>query len=201
MSRYGSGLGISPISENYHDREHETVISKPSWLDQYAQAMENLEKSSVKSRQEDQSLYDQISAIIGNKSKFSTVEECVEDLKHRSGLTAFLAAKQASDNSETFQKSPVLKNFIDNYIDAHPGSSVESVIQAALKIPQIVEVLPLPDDVPDDVKQYINHKLGEVDLGNTNNEDAHLGKVDLQIDNQITQDNAPLNSLIPKGQF
>src|SRR5271165_6766146 len=96
--------------ESHTDRSDKT----PSWFNDFAN---NLEKESAKSKRQDYSLFDQINNILGNKSKYSTVAEAVEDMQRRTGLFEVLQKKQASNiehaNIQLFKEIPVLKTYID----------------------------------------------------------------------------------------
>lgn len=193
MSRYGT-------SKIDRDASFSTYVEKePSWLADYDKMLSN-NKTAVRSKEDDHSLFRQINEILNNGggSKFSSVQEMVEDLKQRTGLLEF--QKQAQETQkDLFQEIPALKHFIDNFVDSHPGTSVDAVIFNALKNPNIKTKLPLGDDVPLSVKEYINKKISEHNQENNNAEDIHLGKVDVQTDSNIISDNNPFNSLIPKG--
>lgn len=66
---------------------------------------EKLEKAAVQSKRQD-SLFEQINSIInGSRSKFSTVNAVVEDMKERSGLTAYLQASQNTENNADVKKT------------------------------------------------------------------------------------------------
>src|SRR3984957_13326671 len=101
----------------------------PSWFNDF---VSNLEKNSIKSKR-DISMLEQINNILGNKSKYSNVEEAVLDMQKRTGLFDFLNSKRASDQNNLqevpaiFTKIPAMKTFIDNYVGDRPGTSVESV--------------------------------------------------------------------------
>jgi hypothetical protein len=118
----------------------EDSSTEPSWLRDFAK---NLEKSSVESRKEveQRSLYDQISSIMGNKSKYPTVEAAVEDMQERSGISAYWKQvkaqaeqiKKANDSSEQvamFSKCPQIKSTINNCIEDSRGN---------LPIPSLIE--------------------------------------------------------------
>jgi len=183
--------------ESSFDRGDKT----PSWFNEYAAI---LEKDSAKSKKQDYSLFDQINSILGNKSKYSTVAEAVEDLQKRTGLYDILQKKQASDlkhgNIQLFKEIPVLKTYIDNYIDDRPGTSVEAVIHDLLKIKTIKDKLPQSDDVPIEVKQYISYKIGEVgaSVPKNDNDNLELGKIDLSKDVAVVDD--PLGICMPGGK-
>lgn len=158
----------------------------PAWYNEF---VKNLEVQSTKSQR---SIYDQITSILGNsKSKFSSVDEVVEDLKHRTGLKAFLQAKQANmSEPKIFSEIPQMKIFIDNFISDRPGTSIESVVHELLRIDTIRDKLPSKIDIDDDVKAYINVRIGESKERSTpdvNNVNMNLGKVepsnDIDVDN------------------
>lgn len=183
--------------ESSFDRGDKT----PSWFNDFAK---NLEKDSANSKSKDYSLFDQINNILGNKSKYSTVAEAVEDLQKRTGLYDILQKKQASDavnnNIQLFKDIPVLKTYIDNYIDDRPGTSVEAVIHDLLKIKTIQEKLPESDDVPAEVKKYISDKIGESNrsIVKDDNDSLELGKIDLTQDVAVVDD--PLGICMPGGK-
>jgi hypothetical protein len=172
----------------------------PSWFNDFAK---NLEKESAKPKSQDYSLFDQINSILGNKSKYSTVAEAVEDMQKRTGLYDILQRKQASashySNIQIFKDIPVLKTYIDNYIDDRPGTSVEAVIHDLLKIKTIKEKLPQSDDVPLEVKKYINDKIMEVNksIQKNDNDNFELGKLDLSEDTSVVDD--PLGGCEPNN--
>jgi hypothetical protein len=155
-----------------------TPPSSSSWYDDF---LGNLEKSSVQSQH---SIYDEINAIIGNtKSKYSSVEEAVQDMCERTGLNKVMSAKEAIASIQEpviFKKIPEMKTFIDNFIEDRPGTSVESVIHDLMKIDVIRNKLPDRSDVEDDVRVYINKRIGETKSHQTdlNKVDLHMGKVD-----------------------
>src|SRR5882757_8278629 len=119
------------MSNNKYSRRTIPSVSREdssaSWIDDF---LGNLEKESTKSQSQAQrSIYEDISAIIGNtKSKFSNVEEVVQDLKERTGLSALLKVKASLEQStykepEIFKQIPEMKTFIDNYTAARMGTS------------------------------------------------------------------------------
>jgi len=57
-----------------------------------------LEKMAVQSKTVDNYLFDQISSIVGSKSKYSSVEDAVIEMKERSGLTAYLKTSDKQSN-------------------------------------------------------------------------------------------------------
>ena len=184
------------------DYQKETPREKsPNWLNDFAN---NLEKSAVQTMRNDKSLYDEISSILGNKSKFSTVDEIVNDMKKRTGLTDFLK-KRANQEEEEKKENilvsmPEIKIFIDNFIEDRPGVAIEAVVHELLKMNPIRNKLPERNDVPDYVRNYINEKIIQVKKSKParDMQDSNLGKTDLS-DNSDGQgsENDPLASLNP----
>jgi hypothetical protein len=172
----------------------------PSWMD----GLENeLNKQSVKSKKEDYALFDQINSIIGNKSKYSTVEEAVIDFQKRTGLYEVLQHRKqaAAEQDDIFGSIPELKTFIDNYVAERPGTSVDSVVHDLLKINSIKDKLPKSDDVPEAVKHYINEKITESHTTHPQKEnDNQLGKIDLSVDDNLSKDNDPFSGCEPQAK-
>src|SRR5271169_374332 len=103
MSQKYYGRASSNISRDTSSVE--TSGREPSWFADY---VKNLEKEAVKSKRDDYSLYDQINGILGNKSKYSSVEEAVLDMQRRTGLLDLLNQKKQA-NIETQKKHADLK--------------------------------------------------------------------------------------------
>lgn len=194
---YARGNSIISRDESSFERGEKM----PSWFDDYVSI---LEKQSVKSKEDDYSIFNQISDIIGGKSKYSTVDEAVEDMQRRTGLYGVLQRKRASNNAPSnvklFQEHPILKTYIDNYIEDRPGVAMEVVVYDILKLKPVADVLPNPSDVPAEVKKYINDKINEVNKFNVSKEhtNADLGKLDITEDTGVVDD--PLAACMPKGK-
>lgn len=173
MSHKYSPRCLPSVSRDLYATDNEPDDSK--WYNAF---LENLQKNSMPSQS---SIYDDIAAIMNNKSKFSNVEEAVNDMRQRTGLDTFLKIKASLQQlPEIFQKIPRMKAFIDNFIEARPGTSVESVVHDLLKLDDIREQLPNKTDVEPDVRAYINGKIAEIGMKkvDTNSADMHLGKVE-----------------------
>lgn len=159
----------------------EKSASNPSWIDDF---LGNLEKASTQSQSQAQrSIYDDISAIIGNtKPKFSNVEEAVKDLRDRTGLSALLQARASVtvQEPEIFKDIPEMKVFIDNYTADRGGTSVASVMHELMKLDSVRNKMPEGSDIGEDVQAYISRKIGETLSHNPdhNQVDLGLGKVD-----------------------
>ena|ERR1700722_2468327 len=195
LGRSPSVISRDTFAEDRGERE-------PAWFDDF---VSNLEKNSTKAKKNDHSMVDQINSILGNKSKYSNVEEAVLDMQKRTGLFDFLNSKRASDQNNLqevpaiFTKIPAMKTFIDNYVGDRPGTSVESVVHDLLRIKSIKNQLPEKDDVSDEVRRYINDKIREKDSFHpkSNSEDLQLGKLDLHMDDNTTKDNDPFGGCEP----
>jgi hypothetical protein len=126
-------------------RQSDQGISEDHWLKQFEKT---LQKGAVQPRTQ-QSLFDQINSIMnGNtQSRHSSVEAAVEDMKERSGLTAYLdkisksSSNEAVDSSAprktaqqdtnqiidkripiVFKKCPQVSGTLDNYIRDTKGN-------------------------------------------------------------------------------
>lgn len=134
-------------------RNSDAPLGEDTWLSRMQQ---NLEKGAVQPRSVDQSLFNQINSIMNGKSKYPSVEAAVEDMKARSGLTAYLEKeneninkvseedagehkKVASDQNAlkgmpiVVQKCPQIKNTLKNYIEGTKGNLPISAILEKLK--------------------------------------------------------------------
>ena len=189
---YGRSSGVISRDNSAFDNGDR----EPSWFSDY---VENLEKAAVKSKKDDYNLFNSINNIIGNKSKYSSVEEAVVDMQKRTGLYDLLHKKEASADPEIFKKIPQMKTFIDNFVEDRPGISVEAVIHDMIKINDIRANLPEKTDVPDDVKVYISNKIKEIKLNNPKKDlnNLDLGKMDLSVDDGISSDNDPFKGCEP----
>lgn len=200
---YGRSTSIISRDNNATDRGDR----EPSWFSEFTK---NLEKEAVKSKKDDYALFDQINSILGNKSKYSSVEEAVLDMQRRTGLLDLLKQKKQAqvgshkryEESKSLKEIPSLKTYIDNYIEDRPGTSVEAVVHDLLKIKSIKEKLPDGDDVPADVRHYINDMILESNLAHpaSGDEDLELGKVDLSTDDNTATDNDPFGGCDPVNQ-
>lgn len=97
MSRNGKGV---------FSRQSENDVSAPDWFSDFSS---NLQKMSVQPAHRDKALFDQISEILGNKSRYATVEEAVQDLQKRTGLAQYLQMCEA-------EKVEVHKNAADHAV-------------------------------------------------------------------------------------
>jgi hypothetical protein len=178
-------------------RQSEANESEGHWLQQFEN---NLQKGAVQPR-EPSSIFDQINSIMnGNnsRSKHTSVDAAVEDMKERSGLTAYLntihaqvsttqaeVTKTAQDSTVNnkvlvFQKCPQASKTLDNIITSSNGN---------LPVPAIIERLrnihanEVPDEKDWDDDNLIletskrNLMAKQSNPGNFQNF-QHLGEVD-----------------------
>lgn len=121
------------------NRTADENISEDHWLKQFEK---NLQKGAVQPRNTQESLFDQINSIMNRKSKYPSVEAAVEDMKSRSGLTAYLdkvkkseenqssVKKMASDQDNALDKKipivikkcPAIRNTLEKYISENRGN-------------------------------------------------------------------------------
>lgn len=187
---------ISSVSRDF-DAIETSNEREPSWVKEFEN---NLQKDAVKSKREDYALYEQINSIVGNKSIFSSVEEKVLDMQKRTGLYDLINQTKVAQLSEgtksIFEEVPELKTFIDNYIQDHPGTSVEAIIHDILKINKIRNRLPDGDDVPEEIKRHISDMLANSQkekMQHNFSDDVNFGKADYSDDEGL--DNDPFSSL------
>ena len=188
------------MSRGGHKISRDTEFSsipneEPSWMDDYLEAVK---KYSVKTKKEDDALFNQINSILGiNKSKYSSVEEAVLDMQKRTGLLDLLQKKASEVEPQLFSKAPNLKTFIDNHVSSFPGTSVDAVVFNIMKVPSFKSIIPSGEDVDDDVKGYINSKIMQANPNSRDLGDLNFGKADVEIDALTVKDNNPLNILTP----
>ena len=189
----------------------ETAGKEPSWLKDF---VDNLEKEAVKSRREDYSLFNEINSILGNKkSKYSTVQEAVDDMKKRTGLTTYLKQAQAQVQDDPqkqlqyfFSVVPNAKHYIENIIEARPGTSLASIVHDLTSKQDIknklLQLYGISDDVPVFLQDYITAMLASKDKNNLekDKENPNIGKMDLSQSNDA-RDNDPLASCMPAKDF
>lgn len=109
-------------------RNSDENISEDHWLKQFEKS---LQKGAVQPRVQ-QSLFDQINSIMNQTSKHSSVEAAVEDMKERSGLTAYLKQSEVENSSD------VVKKASDENQAKTKKSKLPSVIQ---KFPTVLRTL------------------------------------------------------------
>jgi hypothetical protein len=106
-------------------RNSDSNIEEDHWLKQFEKS---LKKESVQSRNVDQSLFDQISSIMnGAKSKYSSVDDAVKEMKERSGLAAYLSKAESLSNKK------VAQDVNDTFDKKVPGNIDKVIIPSAIK--------------------------------------------------------------------
>jgi hypothetical protein len=111
-------IGISKVSNESDD----------TWLKEFENkvAVQAVPSSSI---------YDQLNSILGNKSKYSSVDDAVREMKKRSGLTDYLEKLNNLDQSKMNEKTASDNNMI---IDKEiPVESVENVPVIIKKCPNV----------------------------------------------------------------
>jgi hypothetical protein len=175
---------------------HPSIIAREnsSLFEEYANILDN---NNPKTKTSFDAI-EQINRILGNKSKYSTVDEAVLDMQKRTGLYDYLRKVQASSN--IMEEIPMIKTYVDNYVEDHPHASVFSIIHDMVKIQQIRNKLPTTDDVPPEVYKYINDKLTELESRYRDKNDSNqIGKVDVSVDDNIFKDNNPFSGCEPNN--
>lgn len=198
MSKYSRYNSI--VSRNSDEN-----VSEDHWLKQFEKT---LQKGAVQSVSKD-SFYDQINAIIGGtKSKYSSVDAAVEDMKERSGLSAYLNKiktsedniknKIASDNQDAFDKKipvegdlkivvplvirkcPHVESTLRNFISATRGNSSIPAIIDKIKSIHKSDVSNAEDFDSNDFMRYVSRlNLDEKTKNPSTYENNHnLGKLD-----------------------
>lgn len=99
MSKYTRSQPV--ISRTSEDNERED-----HWLRQFEKS---LQKDAVQPAVQ-QSIYDQMYSIMNQKSKYSSVEDAVNDMKARSGLTSYLDKVKQAETGEGVTKNAADQN-------------------------------------------------------------------------------------------
>lgn len=137
-------------------RNSDENISEDHWLKQFEK---NLQKGAVQPRNQ-QSIFDQINSVMNRStvSKYPSVEAAVEDMKARSGLTAYLDkvkkaqevslpenVKTAGDNNDAIDKKipivikkhpPILKTLQNCIRDTRGNLPIPAIIERVRSIHQ-----------------------------------------------------------------
>lgn len=184
MKKY-SNRSLPYVVKESDNIDHSPVT--PNWLSNYAKALQKISVEPIR----EISVYDQISSIMGRKSKHATVDDAVKDMKERSGLTAYLQTQsdgklqsKASETVKLFEIVPQVKTTMDNCIEDSKGN---------LPIPAIIERVKsihrfdVADDTvwdEDNLLKYINSKniLVKQNHPDMDNNHANLGR-DLSMEN------------------
>lgn len=203
-------------------RQADEPIEEDHWLKQF---QKSLQKGAVQPRTQN-NLFDQINSIMNGKSKYPTVDAAVEDMKERSGLTAYLnkiktsedetPAKKvvASDNQPAIDKKvdmtpivikkcPDVQKTLDNYIRDTKGN---------LPVPAIIEkIRSIHQADVSDAKDWDDDKLvrlvSKLNLGAKKNNPnsyenySNLGRRDVDSDADVDpSNNDAFHALTPVKQ-
>ncbi len=189
-------------------RECDSSSSEDNWMNQLAK---NLERNAVEARKPT-SVYDQINSIINNKkSKFSSVEDAVQDMRERSGLKAYIDKVTKAANSRAkklaqaqepaiFQKAPMVKNTLENFIrETRGNSTVPAILEKIKEIHR--NDAPDPKDWEDDsLVKFISvlNAKEKSKYPQDNAEYAELGRAPRLQENDIdAENNDAFHSLMP----
>lgn len=105
-------------------RHSDENIGEDHW---YRQLEKNLQKDAVQPRSQD-SLFDQINSIMnGNRNaKYQSVEAAVEDMKERSGLTAYLSKVKVASDETAMPNIEELAN-INKFVDTKNSKDKDQI--------------------------------------------------------------------------
>jgi hypothetical protein len=148
-------------------------VGEQEWLSKVKEA---IEKAAVQPRYKDQQLFDQINSIMNNKSKYPSVQAAVDDMKERSGLTAYLNKKQSEEDNFSkktaslkedpkanvvilvFKSCPSVKQTIDNCIKDSKGTLPIPVILSRVQSIHNNDVHNSEDWDDENLLRYISKK-------------------------------------------
>lgn len=164
-------------------RHSDASLDEDNWLNKI---QKGLEKGAVQPKSVDNSLFHQINSIMNGNSKYPSVAAAVEDMKERSGLTAYLNKmseeenlnnkKVASDSQEknipiVIQKAPSIKNTLENYIRDTKGNIPVPAIIEKLKSIHRNDVSDVKDWEDDMLIRLVSQKNLEAKRSNPDNMD------------------------------
>jgi hypothetical protein len=187
-----------------------------SWLEQVDN---NLKRNAVQPRSVDDSLFNQMNSIMnGTKSKHSTVQAAVEDMKERSGYSAFQKkinklseddfnnqVKTAQDKNKTpiiFKKKPEIENTIKTYVKETNGNiSVPAIKDHIMSIYRTEKLDPKDWEDPLLLAYLISLNLQEKAKHNNNSQENNLGKLDKGNNTDIDISNSDAFSALNPVKF
>lgn len=171
----------------------------PLWLEAFAAELAKKEKTAVEVAK-DRSVYDQMNAIMGNRPsnpKFSSVDEVVNDIRDRIGLSDYLkkvksksvqeAAKQvlaAAEKKtlknedyvpELIQRVPAIEAFIRNVVDTNYGIQLPA-LQLAIASTFSRDGVRQQDVDDPDFARYINRILMDRSSCGDSGDYSNLGR-------------------------
>lgn len=169
-------------------RHSESNLDEDNWLNKI---QKGLEKDAVQPKSVDNSLFHQINSIMNGRSKYPSVAAAVEDMKERSGLTAYLSkiseddssnkkvasngqdAPAIQENPTVIQKVPSIKNTLDNYIRDTKGNIPVPAIIDYLKSIHRNDVVDVKDWEDDRLIRLVSQKNLEAKSTNPDNMHQH----------------------------
>lgn len=182
MSRGGPKITRS----DYYEISPSTSVN---WLDRFAQGLQNQEAKTAVEVARQQSMFDQINSIVGNKPAHATVESKVQDLQERTGLKAFLQRSSiASGNPKLAQAalfpsvSDELRNkifsFIRNLVETHRGLVPVPAVQEEILNTFRLQGLQASDVNSPEVAKFVSDTILEVRQKNPSTESnvSELGR-------------------------
>lgn len=203
-------------------RQSDEHIGEDHWLKQF---QKTLQKGAVQPVKQ-QSLFDQISSIMNGQSKYPSVQAAVEDMKERSGLTAYLdkinkasetkdapVAKkaEASDNNDVIEKQvdgtpivikkcPSIKKTFENYIGDSRGNLPLSAIISHVQSIHKGDVSDAKDWDDENLLRFVS-RLNLAEKRKNPSRDVgemNLGRRDVGADSEIDPSNTDaFNALTP----
>lgn len=149
-----TGLPTSEVNMSKHPR-HQTVISRNAdenigedhWLKQFEK---NLQKDAVQPRSTEDTLYSQINSIMNGKSKYTSVENAVEDMMQRSGLNDYLTKVKVSEQEERNRKTASDSN-----------DAMEKKIELEERLPIVIKKFP---SIKDTIENYVRDTRGNISI-------------------------------------
>ena len=194
------------MSSKYNGRNLPAVSRSDAPSDFESELMKSMEKSSARPKAKEGDLYNQISAIMGRKSKYPTVAAAVQDMAERTGLKAYLDqikaavdgnVKLADENFapkeqiKLFTICPQIKSTFDNYINGtHGVHSIPATI-GTIKAIHSRDASDEKDWDDEALAKYVSDKRTEAQKMHPMQTDNHhnLGKPDKMMDADIDPSN------------
>jgi len=144
-------------------RNSDANIDEDHWLKQFEKS---LQKEAVQPRRTDESLFDQIHAVMnGTKSKYSSVDDAVKEMKERSGLVAYLSKAQSISNKKVAQD-------VNNVFDKKSPGKIDAVV-----VPAAIKKCP---EIKVTIENYIKTTNGNLSLPAVFEHIKSIHKTDVQ---------------------
>jgi hypothetical protein len=127
-------MSKQPRHQSVINRQSDVINSDNYWLKEFE---EKLQKTSVQPR--GQSTYDQISSIMNTKSKYTSVENAVENMMDRSGLKLYLDNVKNSKEDESIKSKKIAQQV--RITDQKKDTSISKDPQVITEKPSIARTL------------------------------------------------------------